>query len=155
MYYSVPGISFLPRGDPARQRRVHQHLTARRGALWKKWLPVKFSFISLRHVFPASFVRSFHERCACSWLYGKEFTFHTSFNQNQRRRVAEKKTWMAEELLQKPWAFQDVSNGKRNDGAWNYMKYWLFRYIFDVRSTTQRNCIRASYSLYLNTNERW
>ena len=90
MYYSVPGISFLPRGDPARQRRVHQHLTARRGALWKKWLPVKFSFISLRHVFPASFVRSFHERCACSWLYGKEFTFHTSFNQNQRRRVAEK-----------------------------------------------------------------
>ena len=82
---------FLPRGDPARQRRVHQHLTARRGALWKKWLPVKFSFISLRHVFPASFVRSFHERCACSWLYGKEFTFHTSFNQNQRRRrVAEK-----------------------------------------------------------------
>ena len=28
-----------------------------------------------------------------------------------------KKPWTDGELLQKPWAFQDVSNGKRNDGV--------------------------------------
>ena len=124
----------------------------------KKWLPVKFSFISLRHVFPASFVRTFHERCACSWLYGKEFTFHTSFNQNQRQRVAEKKTMAGRRITSKAMGFSRSIKWKKKwwcFGTWSPASTWLFRYIFDVRNTTQRNCIRASYSLYLNTNERW